>query len=187
MPKIQDYLNEARRLTQEQAQPEVLTFAATVNQLGALSYQSPSLRVTPGYMFAVDQIRGGCPIPPQMTNDASAARLWTIAEFLPYIGFNVINEGRQKPVFKLPLAMNLFVDSSGSTQGLRFKVPVTFFEGADISVGWFTDQIGIQQTYPLGPGLTVPRVFNPGQVQPVPRVEFYVYLIGTLIRAEVIA
>jgi hypothetical protein len=119
-----------------------------------------------------------------MTDDESAARLYTMTEFLPYIGFNVLNEGRQQPVFKLPLAMNLFVNAVGSGEGQKFSVPFTFFEGADISVEWFVDQIGLRQN---GFAPQQNRVFNPGQFAGPPDyyyVEFYAYLIGSLIRAQ---
>jgi len=192
MGDLQTYLQEVRRLKPDDAQPEVLSYAmwmscGVANQVnaGSILYQSPSVRVAPGYEFVVEQIRGGCPVPPQMQDDASTARLWTIAEFLPYIGFNVINEGRQKPVFKLPLAMNMFVNSCGSTDGLKFKVPITFFEGADVSVQWFADLVAIKQMYaPFGANN---RRINPGNLMGNdPHIEFYVYLIGTIIRAEII-
>lgn len=195
MGALQDYLKEVRRLTPEDAQPEVLTFVSTIDQNGLINFQSPSVRVASGFMFACNQIRGGCPMPPAPYPDDSGSignRLWTMPEFLPYIGFNVINEGRNKPMFKLPLAMTMFVDSGGTTQGLKFEVPMTFFEGADISVEWFVDINSVRQTYPGGPGNIAPRVFNPAfndnTVAPnnVIRVEFYAYLIGTLIRAETV-
>jgi len=196
MGALQEYLQEVRRLTPEDAQPEVLTYVSTIDPNGAITFQSPSIRVAPGFMFACNQIRGGCPSPPCIYPDDSGSvgnRIWTMAEFLPYIGFNVINEGRQRPIFKLPLAMSLFVDSGGSGEGLNFKVPITFFEGADISVEWFVDTNSVRQTYPGGPGNVVPRQFNPGYVDntnPAPnnvvRVEFYAYLVGSIIRAETV-
>lgn len=193
MGDLQTYLQEVRRLKPEDAQPEVLSYAMWMNcgvavpgNAGNILYQSPTIRVAPGYMFAIEQICGGCPIPPQMQDDTSAARLWSIAEFLPYIGFNVLNEGRQKPMFKLPLAMSMFVNSCGTTDGLKFKVPITFFEGADISVQWFADLVAIRQAYP--PFGINNRIINPGVLRGTdPHIEFYVYLIGTIIRSEVIA
>lgn len=188
MGALQDYLKEVRRLVPEDAQPETLTYFALIGRSGQIITQSPSLRVVPGYMFALEQIRAGCPVPPQMTDDESATRLWTLTEFLPYIGFNVFNEGRQQPVFKLPLAMNLFVNAVGTGEGQKFSVPFTFFEGADISVEWFVDLVGLLQR-----GMTTPRYFNPGKIPPLPDddgesyVEFYAYLIGSLVRAEKIA
>jgi hypothetical protein len=120
-------------------------------------------------------------MPPQMPNDTSANRIWTMAEFLPYLGFNVMNEGRQKYVFKLPLAMNLFVNALGTTRGITLRTPINFFEGADIAVHWFVDRVALTQGYSGGPS---GRVFNPGQVGNIPRVELYAYLIGSLVRAE---
>jgi hypothetical protein len=181
---LEMYLKQLRRLKPEDAQPEVLTYLAWINTDGSVSYQSPSIRVTPGYMFACEQIKAGCPLPPQMPDDVSGARVWTMPEFLPFLGFNVLNEGRQKAVFKLPLAMNMFVNALGSTEGIKFRTPITFFEGADIAVNWFTDRVAIQQTWPNGPGTVTPRVFNPGQVGQIPRVELYAYLIGSIVRAE---
>jgi len=188
MGALQDYLKEVRRLVPEDGQPEILTFFASIAPNGTILTQSPSLRVKPGYMFALEQIRAGCPVPPQMTDDESATRLWTLTEFLPYISFNVLNEGRQQPIFKLPLAMNLFVNSCGTTEGQKFSVPFTFFEGADISIEWFVDLVGLLQTL-MTNGRTQ---FNPGYIdvanpEAVKYVEFYAYLIGSLIRAEKIS
>ena len=183
MGALQDYMREVRRLVPEDAQPETLTYYALINQAGGIITQSPSLRVAPGYMFALEQIRAGCPVPPQMTDDDSATRLWTLTEFLPYIGFNVLNEGRQKAIFRLPLAMNLFINAVGTGEGQKYSVPFTFFEGADISVEWFVDLVGLLQT-----AMTSSRVFDPASLGgDVRYVEFYVYLIGTLVRAEKIS
>lgn len=185
MGALQDYLTEVRRLVPEDAQPETLTYYALIGPGGQIYTQSPSIRVAPGYMFALEQIRGGCPVPPQMNDDVAAARVWTLAEFLPFIGFNVLNEGRQKSIFRLPLAMNLFVSAIGSGEGQKYSVPFTFFEGADISVEWFVDTVGLLQRAIVPPNL---RNFNPGQLEgDYHYVEFYAYLIGSLVRAEKIA
>lgn len=176
------YLEEVRRLKVADAQPEVLTFGAIIDINGRITYQSPSIRITPGYMFACEEIRGGCPVPPQMTDDIDTKRQWTMAEFLPFIGFNVLNAGQNRIIFKLPLAMNLFVNSAGSTEGLKFKTPISFFEGADISVQWFVDMLSLLQTYP---NHSTPREFNPNyDDDEYARIEFYAYLIGSIIRAE---
>lgn len=195
------YLEEARRLKVADAQPEVLTFVATIDGLGRVTYQSPSIRITPGYMFACEEIRGGCPVPPSFLDDTIAARRagtfqhGTIAEFLPFIGFNVLNGGQNRIIFKLPLAMNLFVNSLGSTEGLKFRTPISFFEGADISVTWFVDVLSLLRTWPLTGGNTkTQRVFDPSEdtdygysnsAHPERiRVEFYAYLVGSIIRSE---
>ena len=51
----------------------------------------------------------------------------------------------------------------------------------------------LRQTYPGGPGNVAARQFNPGYIDntnPAPnnvvRVEFYAYLIGSIIRAETV-
>lgn len=187
---LQDYLKEVRRLKPEDAQPEVLTFYAWILEDGTINYQSPSVRVSPGYMFACEQIKASCPIPPQMNDDSSKNRIWTIAEFLPFISFNVLNEGRQKLSFKNNLPMSIFVNSSGITEGLKFATPITFFEGADISVPWYVDVQSLLLTYFGGQGgadnvSPDPREFNPGQLGgTAPRFEVYAHLIGSIIRAE---
>lgn len=185
---LQDYLKEVRRLKPEDAQPEVLTFYAWILTDGTINYQSPSVRVSPGYMFACEQIKASCPMPPQMPDDESglANRIWTMPEYLPYISFNVLNEGRQKLVFKNNLPMTMFVNSLGTTEGVKFATPITFFEGADISVPWYVDVQSLLQTYALGPSAS--RRFDPATLYEdedhAPRYEFYAHLIGSIIRAE---
>lgn len=202
MRELQKYLEQVRKLKIVDAQPEVLTFMGAVNISGQIVFESPSTRVQPGYAFFIEQIKGGCPIPPNVYPDdvgqpqnpvPAHVRAYVIGEFLPYISFNVLNEGVSKSMFKTPLPMNLFVNALGTTEGLKFETPIAFFEGADITIQWFVDLVSMFQRYPAGPGApTGPgqRWFNPGNypaaLNSVPRVEFYAHLIGSLVRAETV-
>ena len=188
MRDLKNYLQQVRTLKVADAQPEVLTFGAFVNEIGRITYQSPSIRITPGYMFACEQIRAVCPMPPQMTDDTHTTRYPTMMEFAPFIGFNVLNSGQNRIIFKLPLSMGLFVNSLGSTEGLKFETPITFFEGADISVAWFVDVLSLLRTWqnPIPPRYFDPSL-DPAEDDEFPdniRVEFYAMLIGSIIRAE---
>lgn len=200
MRELQKYLEQVRKLKIVDAQPEVLTFMGAVNKDGRVLFESPSIRVQPGYAFFVEQIKGGCPIPPSVYPDdvgqgpnLTHVRANVIAEFLPYISFNVLNEGMSKTMFKTPLPMNLFVNALGTTEGLKFETPISFFEGADISIQWFVDLVSMFQDYTGGPGAVTPpgdRRFNPSNspdfMGNIVRVEFYAHLIGSLIRAETV-
>lgn len=206
MRELQKYLQEVRRLKITDAQPEVLTFMGAILSDGIISYQSPSVRVAPGYAFFCEQIKGGCPIPPSVypldpvdSNNISQPsttntdpHIAVIGEFLPYISFNVKNEGMSKSMFKTPLTMNMFVNAMGTTEGLKFETPISFFEGADISVEWFVDLVSMFKTYG---NAKVRNNFNPAcnvieysdTLEALrPRVEFYVHLIGSLIRAQTV-
>lgn len=191
---LQKYLTQARKLKVVDAQPEVLTFMAAIDDTGVVVYKDKSIRVAPGYMFACEQIKAGCPIPPSVYPDDSGSegnRLWVLGEFLPYISFNVLNEGLTKSVFKTPLTMEMFINALGSTEGLKFNTPITFFEGADISIDWFVDLASLMMSY-NGGGIAAWRSFNPGfhdtngETYNI-RFEFYVHLIGSIIRAETVS
>lgn len=181
---IKTYCEQIRKLKVADAQPEILTFYSQIKWDGTIVVQSPSVRVTPGYMFALEQIRAGCPVPPHlMLADVPGARFPTLTEFLPFIAFNVLNAGQNRAIFKLPLGMNLFVNALGSTEGQQLKVPVTFFEGADINVEWFVQVNNLLRSW-----ANTQRIFDPGhyesETEPNERMEFFVNLIGTLVRAE---
>ncbi len=211
MGALQDYLKEVRRLNPETAQPEILTFRVDIGSAGQIWNQSPSIRVMPGFMFSLEQIRAGCPVPPFGWNDdpdpnqtipdpndpnkriinpdyrrrpVGLSSGFVLTEYLPFISFNVLNEGRQRPIFKAPIAMNLFINACGTTEGQKFPVPFTFFEGADVSVEWYVDVEGLllQWAYAVAPTFNPRRILQTKDVSI--RTEFYVYLIGTLIRAE---
>lgn len=201
MGALQDYLQEARRLKLVDAQPEVITFMGTVYQRSGgevvIGTQSPSVRVAPGYMFVCDQIKASCPTPPTVYPDDSGVpgnREWTMGEFLPYISFNVLNEGLTKSIFKTPVPLSALINALGSTEGLQFKVPISFFEGADINITWFVDVESLGQYFDGGLPFLEKRRFNP-QASPIvdsgnndldTRVEFYIHLIGTIIRATTV-
>lgn len=183
MGALQDYLKEVRKLKIVDAQPECLTFKGTIDYNGNIIFQSPSIRIAPGFMFACEQIKAGCPIaPPMVMNDAPGARLYTIAELLPYVSMNVLNEGMSKSGFKVPVPMSVFINSLGTTEGLKFAVPMTFFEGADISVQWFVD-LKLLSPYDGTPSGN----FDPGHTKETDlEFDFYVHLIGSIIRAETV-
>jgi len=94
-----------------------------------ISYQTPSQRVQPGFYFIMTRIIAGMSEPAD--ND----------EVIHLVEFNVMNEGRNKDVFKTPINMSTMLGVGGARMDLVWgeHVGFRFFEGADTIVNWYVD------------------------------------------------
>lgn len=153
---VSSYLIDAGLISPEEAQIEAVTFSAIVSPAGQFTFTSPSARMTPGYAFLFNRMLGTVSNPQQDPG------------VLDLVGFNVLNEGRNKSVFKRPIPMALIICPTGPAHLLEWNSHFRFFDSADISVDWSIDATRYVAA------------------APVAEKRFYATLIGELVREELL-
>jgi hypothetical protein len=127
---VSSYLIDAGLISPNEAQIEAIEFHVDVDTDGTILDQSESVRVQPGYTFLMSALYGAA---------SWGATQDTDIDKLHLVSFNVLNEGRNKSVFRRPIPMNTLVCPGGPAHELEFRSIFRFFESADISVDWFVD------------------------------------------------
>src|SRR3990172_1276250 len=124
---VSSYLKDAGLISPDEGQIEAIEFHVDILADGSIDFESPSVRVSPGFAFLFHNLIGAVSHP---TFETSAVNHLVSAQ--------VFNEGRQKPVFRRPIPMHLLV-APGPAQNIEWKSIFRFFESADISVEWVID------------------------------------------------
>jgi hypothetical protein len=128
---VSSYLKDAGLISPDEGQIEAIEFNVVIKGGdaaaggGSIVSQSPSVRVSPGYCFLFQQLYGAISDPE------------TSPKVNHLVSFNVINEGRQKTVFRRPIPMHVLSCPSGPAHSIEWRSIFRFFESADVNVEWF--------------------------------------------------
>lgn len=132
MKPAMNYVVDLGSISPGEMQIEALRFKLSVDGTKTppeVDFTTPSQRVQPGFYFIMNRIIGGMSDPAQN------------ADQIHLVEFNVMNEGRNKGVFKTPINMSLLLGHGGARMDLVWgqNVGFRFFEAADIIVDWYVD------------------------------------------------
>lgn len=128
---VSNYIVDLASLSPGEMQIECLSFELHIDDAGVIDFQSPSVRAQPGFYFVMNQIIAGVANPASENLNAVIHR----------ISFNVLNEGRNKSVFKNPINFATMIDGLGQKTPMNFgpNVGFRFFDAADVIVEWNAD------------------------------------------------
>lgn len=127
---VSNYVVDLASLSPGEMQIECLNFELHIDDSGVEQFRSPSVRAQPGFFFVMNQIIAGF--------NYISSDVPTVAH---RISFNVLNEGRNKSVFKNPINLATMVSALGEHTPMNFGLNVgfRFFDAADVIVEWFPD------------------------------------------------
>lgn len=127
---VSDYAVDSGSFSPEKLQIEAIQYEVRIDAAGAITFQTASQRIQNGYYFILNKIAGAAEDP------------GTTSAQLDKVTFNVINEGRQRNLFRTMMNMSILVGPSGPAHYLEWHTDFRFFSAADIDVTWTVDTTG---------------------------------------------
>lgn len=127
---VSNYAIDAGSYPPEKLQIEAIQYEIRYDVAGAVTFQTASQRIQSGYYFVLNKITGSAEDPG--TNSVQ----------LDKVTFNVINEGRQRNLFRTMMNMSILVGPAGPCNYLEWHTDFRFFSAADIDVTWAIDVTG---------------------------------------------
>jgi hypothetical protein len=128
-----NYVVDLASLSPGEMQIEALNFECrlTAGTPGLVAFQSPTVAAQPGFYFVMTQIVAGVSLP--MSEEMMA--------YIHLMEFNILNQGRNKSVFKNNINMATMINAMGVNTPMVWgpHVGFRFFDRADVQAQWFPD------------------------------------------------